>query len=187
MLASVGDLTGAAEAQKQRYSPEDPSTLEQIRNLKHGCCIVMLRYSILAWSYLLYLLKLHSNISCNGHMRVPLVLTSAAHLPQSHPLKMQLCTCFTATSFSTTNLLCPHALWLVGAHQLLLRQVFSLYICREAEAASLGLDTSKQTKDALSVHAPLAVAAWKGKGSINILVSKGDALSVFIVIMPQTL
>ena len=41
----LGDLKGAAEAQKQRYSPEDPSTLEQIRNLKHGCCIVMLRYS----------------------------------------------------------------------------------------------------------------------------------------------
>ncbi|KAL3143427.1 hypothetical protein ABBQ38_002248 [Trebouxia sp. C0009 RCD-2024] len=81
-----GGLRGAAEGQVQRYSPEDPSTLEQIRNLKHGCCIVMLR---------------------------------------------------------------------------------------EAEAASLGLDTSKQTKDALSVHAPLAVAAWKGKGSINILVSKG--------------
>ena len=52
----------------------------------------------------------------------------------------------------------------------------ALYTCREAEAASLGLDTSKQTKDALSVHAPLAVAAWKGKGSINILVSKGNAL-----------
>lgn len=46
-------------------------------------------------------------------------------------------------------------------------------MCRENEAASLGLDTSKQTEDALSVHAPLAVAAWKGKGSINILVSKG--------------
>jgi len=46
-------------------------------------------------------------------------------------------------------------------------------LCREGEAASLGLDTSKQTEDALSVHAPLAVAAWKGKGSINILVSKG--------------
>ena len=46
-------------------------------------------------------------------------------------------------------------------------------MCREGEAASLGLDTSKQTEDALSVHAPLAVAAWKGKGSINILVSKG--------------
>ena len=45
MLALLGDLRGAAEAQKQRYSPEDPSTLEQIRNLKHGCCIVMLRYS----------------------------------------------------------------------------------------------------------------------------------------------
>lgn len=61
-----------------------------------------------------------------------------------------------------------------------------LYTCREAEAASLGLDTSKQTKDALSVHAPLAVAAWKGKGSINILVSKGDA-RIFIVILPETL
>ena len=45
--------------------------------------------------------------------------------------------------------------------------------CREAEAAALGLDTSKETEGALSVHAPLAVAAWKGKGSINILVSKG--------------
>lgn len=52
--------------------------------------------------------------------------------------------------------------------------------CREAEAASLGLDTSKQTEDALSVHAPLAVAAWKGKGSINILVSKGIALSTLL-------
>jgi hypothetical protein len=54
-------------------------------------------------------------------------------------------------------------------------------LCREGEAASLGLDTSKQTEDALSVHAPLAVAAWKGKGSINILVSKGmtwDACSM---------
>ena len=49
--------------------------------------------------------------------------------------------------------------------------------CREAEAASLGLDTSRQTEDALSVHAPLAVAAWKGKGSINILVSKGKISS----------
>ena len=59
MLASVGDLTGAAEAQRQRYSPEDPDTLEQIRNLKHGCCIVMLRYSILVWSILLYSLQMH--------------------------------------------------------------------------------------------------------------------------------
>lgn len=42
-----GGLRGAAEGQAQRYSPEDPSTLEQIRNLKHGCCIVMLRYSTL--------------------------------------------------------------------------------------------------------------------------------------------
>lgn len=81
----------AAEGQKQRHSPEDPDTLEQIRNLKHGCCVVMLR---------------------------------------------------------------------------------------EGEAASLGLDTSKQTEDALSVHAPLAVAAWKGKGSINILVSKGECAQI---------
>lgn len=44
---------------------------------------------------------------------------------------------------------------------------------REGEARALGLDTSKQTEDALSVHAPLAVAAWKGKGSLNVLVSKG--------------
>lgn len=49
---------------------------------------------------------------------------------------------------------------------------------REGEAAALGLDTSKQTEDALSVHAPLAVAAWKGKGSINILVSKGKCAKV---------
>ena len=45
---------------------------------------------------------------------------------------------------------------------------------REEEAAALGLDTSKQTEGALSVHAPLAVAAWKGKGSLNVLVSKGE-------------
>ena len=44
---------------------------------------------------------------------------------------------------------------------------------REDEAALLGLATSKQTEDALSVHAPIAVTAWMGKGSINILVSKG--------------
>lgn len=34
---------GAADEQKQRYSPEDPGTLEQIKNLQHGCCVVMLR------------------------------------------------------------------------------------------------------------------------------------------------
>ena len=39
----VGGIVGAAEAQGQRYAPEDPDTLEQIRNLKHGCCVVMLR------------------------------------------------------------------------------------------------------------------------------------------------
>lgn len=33
----------ATEGQKQRYTPEDPDTLEQIKNLNHGCCIVMLR------------------------------------------------------------------------------------------------------------------------------------------------
>lgn len=53
--------------------------------------------------------------------------------------------------------------------------VLQSQICREAEAASLGLDTSKQTEGALSVHAPLAVAAWKGKGSLNVLVSKGKS------------
>ena len=67
-----------------------------------------------------------------------------------------------------------------SAHRLLLRQEL-LRTCREAEAASLGLDTSRQTADALSVHAPLAVAAWKGKGSINILVSKGTALLTLAV------
>ena len=40
----AGRLLGAAEAQGQRHSPEDPDTLHQIRNLRHGCCIVMLRY-----------------------------------------------------------------------------------------------------------------------------------------------
>lgn len=96
LLACVG-LTGAAEAQKQRYSPEDSSTLEQIRNLKHGCCIVMLRYSILAWLYVhghtrcIYYDCIH-NIPYIVHMRVPLDLISAAHLPQSHPLNLQLCT-----------------------------------------------------------------------------------------------
>lgn len=68
----------------------------------------------------------------------------------------------------------------------------STILCREAEAASLGLDTSKQTEDALSVHAPLAVAAWKGKGSINILVSKGTffapsmSLCVFATLLPMS-
>ncbi|DBA68056.1 TPA: hypothetical protein ACH3X2_014076 [Trebouxia sp. C0005] len=84
--AGDGAELAGGEPQKPRHTPEDSHTLEQIRGLKHGCCVVMLR---------------------------------------------------------------------------------------EGEAASLGLDTSKQTEDALSVHAPLAVAAWKGKGSINILVSKG--------------
>ncbi|KAA6424209.1 MAG: tRNA (cytosine-5-)-methyltransferase NSUN2 [Trebouxia sp. A1-2] len=84
------ELAGG-EPQKPRHTPEDSHTLEQIRGLKHGCCVVMLR---------------------------------------------------------------------------------------EGEAASLGLDTSKQTEDALSVHAPLAVAAWKGKGSINILVSKGECAQI---------
>ena len=39
----IGGMVGAAEAQGQRHAPEDPDTLEQIRNLKHGCCVVMLR------------------------------------------------------------------------------------------------------------------------------------------------
>ena len=33
----------APEEPKQRYTPQDPSTLEQIKNLHHGCCVVMLR------------------------------------------------------------------------------------------------------------------------------------------------
>ena len=39
--AGEGDL--AADGQRHRASPEDPQTLEQIRHLKHGCCVVMLR------------------------------------------------------------------------------------------------------------------------------------------------
>ncbi|DBB17237.1 hypothetical protein WJX82_009382 [Trebouxia sp. C0006] len=89
--AGDGGEPAGVEPQKPRHTPEDSHTLDQIRNLKHGCCVVMLR---------------------------------------------------------------------------------------EGEAASLGLDTSKQTEDALSVHAPLAVAAWKGKGSINILVSKGECAQI---------
>lgn len=36
------ELAGG-EPQKPRHTPEDSHTLEQIRGLKHGCCVVMLR------------------------------------------------------------------------------------------------------------------------------------------------
>lgn len=38
-----GGEPAGGEPQKPRHTPEDSHTLDQIRNLKHGCCVVMLR------------------------------------------------------------------------------------------------------------------------------------------------
>jgi len=38
-----GGEPAGVEPQKPRHTPEDSHTLDQIRNLKHGCCVVMLR------------------------------------------------------------------------------------------------------------------------------------------------
>ncbi|KAK9814454.1 hypothetical protein WJX72_006165 [[Myrmecia] bisecta] len=45
---------------------------------------------------------------------------------------------------------------------------------RDEEAVALGLNTSKQAPEALSVHAPLAICAWRGRGSFTVLVSKQE-------------
>ena len=55
-----------AEKQKhaQRYSLEDPRTVEQIRNLSRGCCVVMPRY----------MMVLLASLSVCSKCRLPLVL-----------------------------------------------------------------------------------------------------------------
>lgn len=45
--------------------------------------------------------------------------------------------------------------------------------CREEDATALGLGSTRKAEDACAAHAPLAIAAWKGRGSLSVLVSKG--------------
>ena len=45
--------------------------------------------------------------------------------------------------------------------------------CREEDARALGLGSTRKAEDACAAHAPLAIAAWKGRGSLSVLVSKG--------------
>ncbi len=41
------------------------------------------------------------------------------------------------------------------------------------------MSTSSESFGALAVNAPLAIACWRGKGNINVLVSKQECAQMF--------
>jgi hypothetical protein len=51
-------------------------------------------------------------------------------------------------------------------------------LIREEEAAPLGLATGSQMEGALTAAAPLAISCWRGRASINVLVSKAECAQI---------
>ncbi len=53
----------------------------------------------------------------------------------------------------------------------------SCWCCRKEDAQALGVKgpDDASTEDALAVHAPLAIACWRGRASVNLLVNKQEA------------
>lgn len=48
----------------------------------------------------------------------------------------------------------------------------------DATALGVKLPDSSAAEDALAVHAPLAIACWRGRASINLLVNKAESLQL---------
>lgn len=49
-----------------------------------------------------------------------------------------------------------------------------LALCRDEDAAALGFATGSETEGALAAAAPLAISCWRGRGNLNVLVSKQE-------------
>ncbi len=52
-----------------------------------------------------------------------------------------------------------------------------LEFCRKEDAQTLGVKGPDESaaEDALAVHAPLAIACWRGRASMNLLVNRQEA------------
>jgi hypothetical protein len=64
-----------------------------------------------------------------------------------------------------------------AAHELRVDINVRLCCCRKEDAQTLGVKGPDEAaaEDALAVHAPLAIACWRGRASVNLLVNKAEA------------
>ncbi len=50
--------------------------------------------------------------------------------------------------------------------------------CRDEDAAALGFAVGSETEGAITAAAPVAISCWRGRGNLNVLVSKQECSQI---------